>query len=120
MANRTRDKRLVVAVTEEEKTQILLNMERAGIHNLGGYARKMMLNGQVMNADYSAIDKLCEQVGKVGKDIHQIARRLDEAHPPQQAAGNLPQNAYAEDLKKIQKRQEEIWQLLRSVLLKLP
>lgn len=109
MANRTRNCRMVLDVSDEEKAVILKNMEAAECVNFGQYARKMLVNGHVLHVDYTEIKELSAQVGRVGNNINQIAKRMNETR-----------NVYPQDVEEIKKRQDEIWQLLRSMLSKLP
>ena len=60
---RKRAVQIIVRVTQEEKAEILKNMESVGISNLSVYARKMMLDGQVIHADFTEIKELSRQLG---------------------------------------------------------
>lgn len=82
-------------------------MEIAQIENFGQYARKMLIDGHVLHVDYTELKELAAQVGRVGNNINQIARRMNETH-----------NVYEQDIREI-KGQDEIWRLLRFTLSKL-
>lgn len=75
---RKRAVQIIVRVTQEEKAEILKNMESVGISNLSVYARKMMLDGQVIHADFTEIKELSRQLGYLARNINQIALRANE------------------------------------------
>ena len=75
---RKRAVQIIVRVTSEEKAEILKNMESVGISNLSVYARKMMLDGQVIHADFTEIKELSRQLGYLARNINQIALRANE------------------------------------------
>ena len=78
MANRTRSVRIVAWVTPEEKERIKANMQKAGMKNFGAYARRMLMNGQVVRQDFTEIRSLTGQIGKIGSNVNQIAKRANE------------------------------------------
>lgn len=51
MANRKRPIILRLAVTQEEKDIIESKMEMLGTKNFGAYARKMLIDGYIINVD---------------------------------------------------------------------
>ena len=89
---RKRAVQIIVRVTPEEKAEILKNMESVGISNLSVYARKMMLDGQVIHADFTEIKELSRQLGYLARNINQIALR-----------GNETRNLYKSDVEDLQR-----------------
>ena len=89
---RKRAVQIIVRVTPEEKAEILKNMESVGISNLSVYARKMMLNGQVIHADFTEIKELSRQLGYLARNINQIALRANETR-----------NLYKSDVEDLQR-----------------
>ena len=89
---RTRAVQIIVRVTPEEKAEILKNMESVGISNLSVYARKMMLDGQVIHADFTEIKELSRQLGYLARNINQIALRANETR-----------NLYKSDVEDLQR-----------------
>ena len=97
MSDREQKKRkraveIIVRVTPEEKAEILKNMESVGISNLSVYARKMMLDGQVIHADFTEIKELSRQLGYLARNINQIALRANETR-----------NLYKSDVEDLQR-----------------
>lgn len=89
---RKRTVQIIVRVTSEEKAEILKNMESVGISNLSVYARKMMLDGQVIHADFTEIKELSRQLGYLARNINQIALRANETR-----------NLYKSDVEDLQR-----------------
>ena len=89
---RKRAVQIIVRVTQEEKAEILKNMESVGISNLSVYARKMMLDGQVFHADFTEIKELSRQLGYLARNINQIALRANETR-----------NLYKSDVEDLQR-----------------
>ena len=89
---RKRAVQIIVRVTPEEKAEILKNMESVGISNLSVYARKMMLDGQVIQADFTEIKELSRQLGYLARNINQIALRANETR-----------NLYKSDVEDLQR-----------------
>ena len=89
---RKRAVQIIVRVTPEEKAEILKNMESVGIINLSVYARKMMLDGQVIHADFTEIKELSRQLGYLARNINQIALRANETR-----------NLYKSDVEDLQR-----------------
>lgn len=89
---RKRAVQIIVRVTPEEKAEILKNMESVGISNLSVYARKMMLDGQVIHADFTEIKELSWQLGYLARNINQIALRANETR-----------NLYKSDVEDLQR-----------------
>ena len=89
---RKRAVQIIVRVTQEEKAEILKNMESVGISNLSVYARKMMLDGQVIHADFTEIKEVSRQLGYLARNINQIALRANETR-----------NLYKSDVEDLQR-----------------
>lgn len=78
MANRSRTVALQVYVTPEEHEKIKNIMSGAGINNFSAYARAMLLNDRVVRKDFTELKSLTGQIGKIGSNVNQIAKRANE------------------------------------------
>ena len=105
MANRTRGRQVKFYVTQEEWDFIRRKMAQAGMANSGDYLRQMAMKGYVIEVDFSAVKELAKEVGGIGRNINQIAKRV-----------NSTDTLYKEDLAEIQAYMEKIWRLLRYTL----
>ena len=105
MANRKRKFVLRVPVTPEERTLIQEKMAQIGTRNFSAYARKMLIDGYVVQVDTSDIRAQTAELQKIGVNVNQIARRI-----------NSTGTVYAQDLEDIKGALTQIWQLQRSIL----
>ncbi|WP_295092134.1 plasmid mobilization relaxosome protein MobC [Ruminococcus sp.] len=108
MANRVRKQLITFFVDEDEHAAIKMKMHKMGMRNQSLYLRKMALEGRIINVDYSVFDEIAKSIDSISRNINQIAKRV-----------NSTNKAYEEDIIQIKKRQEEVWQLLRSILSQL-
>jgi len=109
MANRQRPFVLRVPVNEQERGLIFQKMAQIPTKNLSAYARKMLIDGYVVKVDYSELKAFTAEIGKIGANINQIAKRV-----------NATGSAYAQDIEEIKGALAEIWRLQRLSLLKAP
>ena len=105
MANRKRKIVLRCPVTEEERKLIEQKMAQLPTSQIGAYLRKMAIDGYIIYVDAKNIKQYIQELQAIGKNINQIARRV-----------NSTTNIYKEDIEEIKKRLDEIWQLQRYIL----
>ena len=105
MVKRDRDVLIRFFVTAEEKSVIQKRMELVGLTNMSTYLRKISMDGYLINVDYSCIKEMNAQLSAIGRNINQIAARA-----------NSTGAVFADDVAEIKKKQEEIWQLQKSIL----
>lgn len=91
MANR---KRLI----DEKMTQL-------PTQRYGAYLRKMAIDGYIIQLDTRDIKRRNAALSAIGRNINQIAKRV-----------NAGGGAYKADMQEIQERLDEIWQLQRRIL----
>jgi hypothetical protein len=109
MANRTRPYNIHVMVTEEEKQLIEEKRKLAGFSNTGAYMRKIAIDGRIFKLDPEPLRNVSAQMTGIGRNINQIAKRV-----------NTISNIYKNDVNELREEMDEIWQLLKSILSKLP
>jgi hypothetical protein len=109
MANRERSELIRFFVTKEEKEFIKYKMSLMNVTNMSAYLRKMAIDGMLVQVDYSQFDKIANDLDGVSRNINQIAKRI-----------NSTETIYAGDMRQILEKQEEIWQLLKSIESQLP
>ena len=105
MSERKRAIQLKLWVDENEKNLIEEKMKILGTRNFGAYARKMLIDGYIIKVDYSEQRKLAAEVNKIGVNINQVCKRINETG-----------RAFAEDISELKSRMEDVWQLLKSKL----
>ena len=105
MANRKRNIQMKFYVTEEEKQLIEQKMQQLPTQRYGAYLRKMAIDGYIINMDTTDIKAFTAELGAIGRNINQIAKRINAGGP-----------VYEADLQEIRERLDEIWQLQRRIL----
>ena len=105
MANRKRNIQLKIWVTEEERKLIEQKMSQLPTKQIGAYLRKMAIDGYVIYTDTTNIKEFTSELQIIGKNINQIAKRV-----------NSTSTIYQEDIAEIKTRLNEIWQLQRRIL----
>ena len=100
MANRKRKIVLRCPVTEEERKLIEQKMAQLPTSQIGAYLRKMAIDGYIIYVDVKNIKQYIQELQAIGKNINQIARRV-----------NSTTNIYKEDIEEIKKRLDEIWRI---------
>ena len=103
--NLKRNIQLIVRVTPDEKEFIVKKQKQSGIRTFNIYALKMLVTGNVNNIDLSYYHELANEVNKIGVNINQVAHAVN-------ASGNVSIG----QIKYLQERIDEIWQLLKSSL----
>ncbi len=106
MANRKRNIQMKFYVTEEEKRLIDEKMAQLPTRRYGAYLRKMAIDGYIIYTDTTDIKEMNAALSAIGRNINQIARRVN-------AGGNV----YQADMEEIRERLDQIWQLQRRILL---
>ena len=109
MENRKRDIQMKFWVTEDEKTLIEEKMKLLPTQRYGAYLRKMAIDGYIIYTDTADIKEMNKALSAIGRNINQIAKRL-----------NVGGEAYEADIQEIKERLDEIWQLQRRILLNQP
>ena len=105
MANRKRNIQMKFYVTEEEKRLIDEKMAQLPTQRYGTYLRKMAIDGCIIQLDTTDIKRMNAALSAIGRTINQIAKRL-----------NAGDGTYKADMREIQERLDEIWQLQRRIL----
>ena len=105
MPNRKRNIQMKFWVTEEEKRLIDEKMKLLPTQRYGAYLRKMAIDGYIIYTDTANIKEFTAKLAAIGKNINQIAKKLN--------AGGTP---YQADMDEIRERMEQIWQLQRHIL----
>jgi alkyl hydroperoxide reductase subunit AhpC len=105
MPDRKRNIQMKFWVTEDEKRLIDEKMKLLPTQRYGAYLRKMAIDGYIIYVDTADIKAFTSELSAIGRNINQIAKRLNAGGP-----------AYQADIAEIRERLAEIWQLQRRIL----
>lgn len=92
-------------VTAEERNLIEQKMAQLHTKRIGSYLRKMAIDGYIIYTDTADIKAFTKELSAIGRNINQIAKRINAGGP-----------AYQADMDEIRERLDEIWQLQRHIL----
>ena len=105
MANRKRKMVLRCPVTDEERKLIEYKMSLVPTSQIGAYLRKMAIDGYIIYTDTTDIQKFNKELQRIGRNINQIAKRV-----------NSTSSIYKADIEELREDLGEIWQLQRTIL----
>ena len=91
-------------VSEEEKAFIFEKMKIAKIKNLSAYLRKAAIDEKIEIHDYSGLKEINYNLRKIGVNINQIAKRINETN-----------SIYQSDMEDIQRKVNEVWHILTFI-----
>ena len=105
LANRKRPNVLRCPVTAEERALIEQKMALLPTQRIGAYLRKMAIDGYIIYTDTTDIKEMTKALSAIGRNVNQIAKRL-----------NAGGSAYQADIHELREGLDEIWQLQRRIL----
>ena len=98
-----------VRVNPEELARIREKQKELGIRNTGAYMRKMAMDGYCVNLDLSDVAQVSTLLRRCSNNLNQYAKRANET-------GSI----YAEDIRDLQRRLDELWQMQRVMNQQVP
>ena len=106
---RQKNKLINIRISEEEYKLIHEKMKLLNTNNMSAYARKMLIDGLIVEVNDKAFDDVAMQISRIGNNINQVVRRINKDDRYDKKDGEL-----------LRKKLDEIWQLLRSIRLARP
>ena len=103
-----RDKWVHFVMSQEELDRMRQKMDELGIRNKSSYLRKMALDGYCVNLELDDVKEMVSLLRYCSNNLNQYAKRANES-------GSI----YAEDIRDLQQRQEEIWEIAKEILARL-
>ena len=109
MANRTRNNRNEVYLTDEEQIIFDEKFKLSGMKSKSAYLRKLILYGYVYEVDYSYLRKYNEELGRISSNLNQITKRI-----------NSTEHIYQDDMEEVKELMKQVWHTQKSMLSKQP
>ena len=106
--NRVRKIQLNFRVTEQERRLIEERMQELGTTNREAYLRKIAIDGMIVKLEVQELKEIVSLMRRTSNNVNQIARRLNET-------GRI----YEVDITDVQKQQEQLWDMLNSLITKI-
>ena len=105
---RERNQEIHVLLLPEEMERIKQKMAELGIINRSAYVRKMALDGYCINLDLTDMKEMVSLLRRCSNNLNQYAKRANET-------GSI----FAGDIRDLQVRQSEIWEIAKEMLARL-
>ncbi len=78
--NRERTYQINIRLNEQEYKAFLEGYERSGLQNQREYILAMCLRGYLVRVDTSGLNRVAEELNRIGVNINQIAHRVNAAN----------------------------------------
>jgi hypothetical protein len=91
-------------VSEDELEAIRKRMDEAGVTNAGAFARRLLLNGQILHVDLSPVKELVSLQRRCANNLNQVAIHANSY------------GVYQSEIKSLQKDYAELWGRVADVL----
>lgn len=94
----------------EEDWEIIKNKkELSKEKTLSAYVRKVAISGEIVVYDFKAASELIYEINKIGVNVNQIARKVNEL-----------ETIHKSDIYKLRQEYEDLCHMLNQFLLELP
>ena len=105
MKKRSRNNVLYLRLSDDEMRILNTKTKLSGMRNRSDFLRQLIIEELVYDVDYSYLREYNAQLGKIGGNINQIAKRINETR-----------SIYQTDIDEIKKEMDRVWQLQKSIL----
>lgn len=103
MENRSRNNVLYLRLSDDEMRILNAKTKMSGLKNRSSFIRQLIIEGIVYDVD-SYLRGYNAGLGKIGGNINQIAKRINETR-----------SIYQVDIDEIKKEMEKLWQSVTSM-----
>src|SRR5574341_169476 len=107
MVKRERHVQKIIRLTPTENNYIKNKMDNAGRKNLNAFALEMLIQGQVTIVDFKSLSDLKIAIDRVGKNINQIAKKVNES-------GDVSKSDIDETKKLLKEIETVVYQSIQS------
>lgn len=109
MAGRERKNKINLYLSDREMYILKAKMKEADTDNMSQFIRQLLIYSDIYLVEFDDIRQMNTELGHIGNNINQIAHKM-----------NASDSVYKDDVKEVKERLEQIWQLQKSILSKLP
>lgn len=109
MEKRARNNVLYLRLSDDEMRILNAKAKLAGMRNRSAFLRQLIIEGLVYDVDYTHLREYNAQLGKIGGNINQIAKRINETR-----------SIYQADISAVKKEMGQLWRLQKSMVSKQP
>ena len=109
MGKRARSNVLYLRLSDDEMRILNAKTKLSGMRNRSDFLRQLIIEELIYDVDYSYLRDYNAQLGKIGGNINQIAKRINETR-----------SIYQSDIDEIKKEMDRVWQLQKSMVSRQP
>lgn len=99
---------IILRISKADRTRIRAKMEEVGVVNMSAYIRKMALDGYCVKLDLQDLKELIRLLRICSNNLNQYAKKANET-------GNI----YQADIQDLQVRLDDLWQVVKELLVRL-
>ena len=103
-----RDKELHFMVSQSERERIEIKMKELEIRSLSAYLRKMALDGYCVKLELDDVKEMVSLLRICSNNLNQYAKKAHAIN-----------SIYEDDIKDLEKRLEEVWNVAKEIILRL-
>ena len=103
-----RDIRITYRLSPSEMERVKTKMAEMGTTNTAAYSRKMALDGYCVNLDLSDVKELVSLLRRCSNNLNQYTKKANQTG-----------SVYAEDIRDLQARFDEFWEIGKELLTRL-
>ena len=105
--NREREKNIHICLNEQEYKAFLDGYKKSGLQTQREFILAMCLKGYIVKVDTSGLNRVAEELNKIGVNINQIAHKVN-------AAGAMS----GSDIRILQKNMADIYDIIQKEFVK--
>ncbi len=109
MKNRERNNGILLYLNDDELEVLKEKCKNAKIKNKSEFIRRMIIDGYVIEVNFSELTEYNYLLSKISANINQIAHRINETR-----------SIYQTDIDSIKEEMNKLWETQRSMLKKMP
>ena len=109
MENRTRKHSIILRLNDNEYAILIAKYKVSNLSNRNAFLRQLIVEGFVYDVDYSQLREYNYNLSKIGTNINQIAKRLNQTN-----------SIHKHEIELLQQEMKKIWQLQKSMVSNQP
>lgn len=107
--NRSRQHKFTLYLSDDEHRILCAKFEISGMRSKSAFLRQLIVAGFVYDVDYSYLREYNYLLGKIGANLNQIAKRINETR-----------SIYQADMDGVKVEMEKLWKVQKAMLKKQP
>lgn len=107
--NRSRQHKFTLYLSDDEQRILCAKFKISGMQRKSAFLRQLIVAGFVYDVDYSYLREYNYLPGKIGANLNQIAKRINETR-----------SIYRADMDEVKEEMDKLWKVQKAMLKKQP